>query len=90
MRKRFIRVLLSLFNVSIHKTYLEIMQLEKIYKALNESKEGIDNLQKNSHFLDVLAKAANLISSTISNDSKIFSCGNGGSVDAMHFAETFR
>ena len=64
------------------------MQLEKISKALKESREGIETLQKNNHFLEVISNAANLISHTIKKDSKIFSCGNGGSMcDAMHFAE---
>ena len=62
--------------------------MEKIIKAIEESKDGIDKVLNNKNLLKNIEKASELIFKTISNDSKIFTCGNGGSMcDAMHFAE---
>lgn len=64
------------------------MSENKIIKALKESKNGIDKILKNDILIKDVQKASELIVKTISNESRIFSCGNGGSMcDAMHFAE---
>lgn len=64
------------------------MILEKIIESIEESKEGIDKILNNNHLLKDIESASKLIAKTISNDSKVFSCGNGGSMcDSMHFAE---
>ena len=64
------------------------MTVDKIIKSIKESKEGIDKLLNNEHLLKDIESASELIAKTISNNSKVFSCGNGGSMcDSMHFAE---
>lgn len=64
------------------------MSLEKITKAIEESRSGIDKILNNFDLLSKIQTASELIAKTISDDSKVFSCGNGGSMcDAMHFAE---
>ncbi len=52
--------------------------------------EASDILLKfnNQENMEIIRSAGDLLVSTIKNGSKIFSCGNGGSMcDAMHFAE---
>ena len=64
------------------------MSIDKIIETFQESREGIDKILKNKASIKNIKKASELIVQTISNDSKIFSCGNGGSMcDSMHFAE---
>jgi len=64
------------------------MSNHKIIKAIEESKSGLDKFLNNEVLIGDVQKASELIVKTISEDSKIFSCGNGGSMcDAMHFAE---
>ena len=64
------------------------MKVDKIIKSIKESKEGIDKILNNNHLLKDIESASELIAKTITNDSKVFSCGNGGSMcDSMHFAE---
>ena len=64
------------------------MSLDKIIETFQESREGIDKILNNKASIKNIKKASELIVQTISNDSKIFSCGNGGSMcDSMHFAE---
>ena len=64
------------------------MSNHKIIKAIEESKSGLDKFLNNEVLIGDVQKASELIVKTISQDSKIFSCGNGGSMcDAMHFAE---
>jgi len=64
------------------------MSINKIKNALEESKIGIEKILNNDFLIKDIQKASELIVKTISNESRIFSCGNGGSMcDAMHFAE---
>ncbi len=64
------------------------MSIDKIINAMEESKIGIDKILKNDVLIRDIQKASELIEKTITNESRIFSCGNGGSMcDAMHFAE---
>ena len=64
------------------------MSNHKIIKAIEESKSGLDKFLNNEVLIGDVQKASELIVKTISEDSKIFSCGNGGSMcAAMHFAE---
>ena len=64
------------------------MATEKIIQAIQESKDGMNSLIENKEIINNIKKASDLIVKTISNNSRIFSCGNGGSMcDAMHFSE---
>ncbi len=64
------------------------MSLKKIIEAINESRQGLENILNDLNLLNDLEKSSILISETIDKNSMIFSCGNGGSMcDAMHFAE---
>lgn len=64
------------------------MSRKKIISSIKESRHGIDNLLNNPAVLENIEKASKLIAKKIHNNSKIFACGNGGSMcDAMHFAE---
>ena len=64
------------------------MSVNKIISSIKESRSGLDKFLNNNELINDVQKASELIVKTISNDSKIFSCGNGGSMcDAMHFAE---
>ena len=64
------------------------MSLDKIIEAITESKNGLNKVLNNLELLKNIQNASELIKETINNDSKVFSCGNGGSMcDAMHFAE---
>ena len=59
------------------------MKTEEIEKYLAEVKSYIDSINRKE-----IAKAANIIWSTIESGHKIFIVGNGGSASiAMHFAE---
>lgn len=52
--------------------------------------EALEVLQKfyTAENMQLIEQAGDLMVDSISNDGKIFSCGNGGSLcDAMHFAE---
>ena len=56
--------------------------------ALLDSRRALDDLINNSLSLELIEKAAKIITNSINNGGKIFSCGNGGSMcDSMHFAE---
>ena len=64
------------------------MSLDKIIEAITESKNGLNKVLNNLELIKNIQNASELIEETINNDSKVFSCGNGGSMcDAMHFAE---
>ena len=64
------------------------MTLDKIVKAVKESKAGLDKVLNSKDTLNNIEKASILISKTLQTNSQIFACGNGGSMcDAMHFAE---
>ena len=64
------------------------MSIDKIISAIKESRDGLDRILINEDLIGQIQQASNLIFQVIKNDSKIFSCGNGGSMcDATHFAE---
>ena len=64
------------------------MAIDKIIEAIKESRDGLNSLLKNNDLINNVQLASDLIGKTISNNSRIFSCGNGGSMcDAMHFSE---
>ena len=64
------------------------MDTNKIIQAIKESRDGINSLIENNELINNVQLASNLIGKTISDNSRIFSCGNGGSMcDAMHFSE---
>tara|TARA_B100000212_G_scaffold27543_1_gene18217 strand:+ start:1772 stop:2347 length:576 start_codon:yes stop_codon:yes gene_type:complete len=64
------------------------MTTKNIINAINESKKGLENLLNNKKLIQNIEQSALMISETIKNNSRIFSCGNGGSMcDSMHFAE---
>lgn len=59
-----------------------------ILNALTEAKSGLESLISDSSRHTAIETAASLMIRTISENGRIFSCGNGGSMcDAMHFAE---
>jgi D-sedoheptulose 7-phosphate isomerase len=61
---------------------------DHIRASLAEAKAALDNLIANDATLDAVARAAALLIATFRVRSRVYSCGNGGSMsDAMHFAE---
>ncbi|MBC7619836.1 MAG: SIS domain-containing protein [Candidatus Saccharibacteria bacterium] len=59
-----------------------------IESSLREAQVALDNLLQNKGALQNVAKAAELMVQAFESKSRVFSCGNGGSMcDAMHFAE---
>ena len=64
------------------------MYSERIINAIKESRNGIDNLLNDFSLIKKIELSSSQIFETINQKSKIFACGNGGSMcDAMHFAE---
>ena len=64
------------------------MSSERIIKAIKESRNGLDIILNDESLIKKIEFASIQISKTIKQNSKIFTCGNGGSMcDAMHFAE---
>ena len=64
------------------------MTTKDIINAIEESKNGLSNILNDNNLIEKIENASELIFNTISNQSMIFSCGNGGSMcDAMHFSE---
>lgn len=62
--------------------------LETIRYSLNEAREALDALLKETSTLEKILAAGKLLGETFEDGGKAFSCGNGGSMcDAMHFAE---
>jgi D-sedoheptulose 7-phosphate isomerase len=56
--------------------------------ALKEAHYLLTSVLEDKNFTDKIEQAAKLLSSTISSDHRVLSCGNGGSMcDATHFAE---
>jgi D-sedoheptulose 7-phosphate isomerase len=61
---------------------------QHILNALNEAKNGLESLIKDTSLHQAIDAAASAMCTAISEKGRIFSCGNGGSMcDAMHFAE---
>ena len=58
-----------------------------IYESLNESQKVLDEFIK-PDAVELINKAATIMTRTFQNGGKVISCGNGGSLcDAAHFAE---
>ena len=59
-----------------------------IESSLREASSALDALRRNPSVLGDIEAAAALLIDTFERKSRVFSCGNGGSMcDAMHFAE---
>lgn len=62
--------------------------INHIETSLREAQVALDNLLRNKESMQHIANAAHIIIQAFEGKSRIFSCGNGGSMcDAMHFAE---
>ena len=62
--------------------------INHIEASLREAQVALDNLLQNKESMQDIAKAAEIIIQVFEGKSRVFSCGNGGSMcDAMHFAE---
>jgi len=61
---------------------------ELIKKHFLEAKKVLDEFIDNEQNFHLIEQAGNMMVDAVKADSKIISCGNGGSMtDAMHFAE---
>lgn len=61
---------------------------DTISNSLSECRAALENLLQDKATLTAIAVAGDLISSNFQTGSRVFSCGNGGSMcDAIHFAE---
>lgn len=59
-----------------------------IVDALEDSLQTIKKFSENESNIALMNKAINLMTTSLDNGGRLFSCGNGGSMcDAMHFAE---
>jgi D-sedoheptulose 7-phosphate isomerase len=65
------------------------MELRSIItNELNEASRVLDSFIQNPASAELIQRASELISKSVSDGGKVISCGNGGShCDAMHFAE---
>lgn len=62
--------------------------MENIKQHFDEARTLLDSVLTDKNFFESLTKAGDAMVSSIENNGKIISCGNGGSMcDAMHFAE---
>ena len=61
---------------------------EKILSVLRDSREGLDKLIGSKQAITSISDSAKLMIDCIKSNSRIFACGNGGSMcDSMHFCE---
>lgn len=59
-----------------------------IKNSLNEAQDVLNRFVANEENIALIKKATDLMVESFSNEGKVFSCGNGGSMcDASHFAE---
>lgn len=64
------------------------MGKDLIRKNFEEAQAVLNAFVSDQSNFEKIAKAAEIMSATVKNKGRIFSCGNGGSMcDAMHFAE---
>lgn len=64
------------------------MSIEHVTDTLKQAQQALHNLLSNPIALSAIAKAGETIASCFKKQSRMFSCGNGGSMaDAIHFAE---
>lgn len=62
--------------------------INQIESSLLEAQVALANLLQNKEAMQDIAKSADILIQAFENKSRVFSCGNGGSMcDAMHFAE---
>ncbi|MBP9707063.1 MAG: SIS domain-containing protein [Oligoflexales bacterium] len=62
--------------------------LEHVEKSLEEAEDALSRLRKNKAMLRQIAEVGKILSQSLKNGGRVYSCGNGGSMcDAMHFAE---
>ena len=62
--------------------------INHIESSLREAQVALANLLQNKQAMQDVANAAEIIIQAFEKKSRVFSCGNGGSMcDAMHFAE---
>lgn len=62
--------------------------IEHVKSALNESNAALGRLIANGETLARIAQAGQLLADSLGGSSRVFSCGNGGSMcDSIHFAE---
>lgn len=59
-----------------------------ITDTLREARSAIDALLANERTLAAIAEAGRVLTASLAQGGRVYSCGNGGSMcDAMHFAE---
>ena len=62
--------------------------LDVVQVNLKQAQQALEQLLASPQTLERITAAAALLSNSIENGGRVFSCGNGGSMcDAMHFAE---
>ena len=62
--------------------------IEFVMNSLLEAQIALERLLANRQSVEQIARAADLLCTALEQRSRVFSCGNGGSMcDAMHFAE---
>ena len=62
--------------------------IKHIKASLQDAQNALERLVSNEARLLQIESAAKILIETFENGSRVFSCGNGGSMcDAMHFAE---
>ena len=62
--------------------------IEHVRNALNESSTALERLIASPEALERVAQAGQLLANSLGGSSRVFSCGNGGSMcDSIHFAE---
>lgn len=62
--------------------------IEHVRNALNESSTALESLIASPETLARIAQAGELLANSLGGSSRVFSCGNGGSMcDSIHFAE---
>lgn len=72
----------------INRNQINMEPKNLILNELNEAAHVLNQFLSNEDNIDAIQKTAALMSASIKNGGKVFSCGNGGSsCDAMHFAE---
>lgn len=62
--------------------------IEHVRNALNESRAALGSLLASTETLAKIAQAGQMLAHALGDSSRVFSCGNGGSMcDSIHFAE---
>ena len=62
--------------------------IEHVQQALNESRAALEALLGQPDTIESIARAGRMLAERMRSSSRVFSCGNGGSMcDSIHFAE---